>query len=368
MAVAGALDWDAMRTTLRAYGWLVWPLAWLAQALMLHAVDRARDDDSASPMAAFEVPGAARTGGSTACTRLSAIAFVVWLAWEASEWVGHACPGRHGVDAVCGGVAGHRLSVARDGMPRLRALAVARAPRRVCGAVRVRCSPRCSAPGSSSSTWCRRAIRRRCRTSRWRNPLDVTLVAALAVLFLWARAVQGLDERTRLRLVGRRAVPAGQRARVPRGPPVARRAVALVGAGRVEAAAGGADAHLDGRGAAADAGGGQARDPSVVDGGRGTAGGRRRQAVRARPRPRCPDCRAWSRSWAWACCCWSSDSWRRCRRRRRAEDAVARARRPPRLPRKCSRDRVLHSPRLLAAVLAHVRQHARHALLCHILR
>ena len=46
MAVAGALDWDAMRTTLRAYGWLVWPLAWVAQALVLYAVDRARDDDA----------------------------------------------------------------------------------------------------------------------------------------------------------------------------------------------------------------------------------------------------------------------------------------------------------------------------------
>ena len=194
MAVAAALDWDAMRTTLRAYGWLVWPLAWLAQALVLHAVDRARDDDSASSTASI-AQGATAHRWIDRVHAVSAIAFVVWLAWEASEWVGDAfpegtvwmpCAAAWPAIAYLWLVTGLRDSARWPWRAHSDAYAVSAGTvlAALLGAWFVIVNA--VSPGDTSPLPYFPLL----------NPLDVTLVAALAVLFLWARAVQGLDERT----------------------------------------------------------------------------------------------------------------------------------------------------------------------------
>lgn len=84
MAVVAYADWDRMRTTLSAYGWLVWPLAWATQWRVLHAADalRARGAEAPAGDRAARVLAFAHAA--------SAIGVVAWTSWEASEWVGRA--------------------------------------------------------------------------------------------------------------------------------------------------------------------------------------------------------------------------------------------------------------------------------------
>ena len=190
MAVAGALDWDAMRTTLQSYGWLVWPLAWIVQWFMLHAVDRRRE--VAAPDAS------ARKGGDRWIEPLhaaSATALVVWIAWEASEWVGKVFP-EGSVWMPCAAawpaiaylwlVTGMRDSVRWPWMAHRDAYAVSAGT--VVAALLGAWFAIVNAvsPGDTTPLPYLPLL----------NPLDVTLVAALAVLFLWARRALGTDERT----------------------------------------------------------------------------------------------------------------------------------------------------------------------------
>jgi uncharacterized membrane protein len=203
MAVAGVLDWDAMRTTLRAYGWLVWPLAWLAQLLVLYAGDQVRDDAATGR----DESGSSTQHASASATldasarwlhrahAVSAIAFVVWLAWEASEWVGRAfaegtvwmpCAAALPAIAYLWLATGVRNSarwpwrVHGDAYAASAGIVIAA----LLGAWFVIVNV--VSPGDTAPLPYVPLL----------NVLDVTLVAALAVLFLWARAVQGLDERT----------------------------------------------------------------------------------------------------------------------------------------------------------------------------
>jgi uncharacterized membrane protein len=82
MLVVAALDFDSTRTTLTAYGWILWPTAWLVHWFALHAYDAERPDRAGSEMrsdAANMLPTA---------HAFSAVALVAQLAWEASEWAG----------------------------------------------------------------------------------------------------------------------------------------------------------------------------------------------------------------------------------------------------------------------------------------
>lgn len=76
LAVTGLFAFDLHRTTLRGYGWLAWPLAWLVHAAGLRSVEAGVD-------------AATRTWNwLRRLHEATAIAFVAWLAWEASEWAG----------------------------------------------------------------------------------------------------------------------------------------------------------------------------------------------------------------------------------------------------------------------------------------
>ena len=76
LAVVGAFAIEQYRTTLRGYGWLAWPLAWLVHAAGLRAVEAAVD------------AGTRAWSWLRRLHAVTAMAFVAWLAWEASEWTG----------------------------------------------------------------------------------------------------------------------------------------------------------------------------------------------------------------------------------------------------------------------------------------
>ncbi len=83
MAVAAMGDFDAARTTLMTYGWIVWPCAWFVHWQALRAAQ------TLPPGAAEANPPAldARTL-LPSVHAVSAVALVAQVAWEASEWVG----------------------------------------------------------------------------------------------------------------------------------------------------------------------------------------------------------------------------------------------------------------------------------------
>lgn len=83
MAIAALGDFHAARTTLVAQGWILWPLAWFVHWRVLRAADalpwRLPARDGQSPIA-----GSLLHVAHTA----SALALIVHLSWEASEWTG----------------------------------------------------------------------------------------------------------------------------------------------------------------------------------------------------------------------------------------------------------------------------------------
>jgi uncharacterized membrane protein len=190
MAVVALADWDEMRTTLATYGWLVWPLAWVTHWRVLRAADALRAD---AP------PGDAATGRAArflAFTHAaSGIALVAWLSWEASEWVGRAFP--EGTvwmpSAAAWPAIAYLLLMARGGdLPRwpLNAyrdaytMSVATTIATLL-AVWFALVNVISPGGTAPLPYVPLA-----------NPLDVTLVAALAALFVWSRDRAGVAERT----------------------------------------------------------------------------------------------------------------------------------------------------------------------------
>lgn len=187
MAVVAYADWDRMGTTLSAYGWLVWPLAWATQWRVLFAAEalRAPGADAPADGRAARVLAVAHAA--------SAIGIVAWLSWEASEWVGRAfAEGTVWMPSAAAWPAiGFLVLVARAADWPHWPLAAYRAAYASSAATTVATllavwfvlvnviSPGGTAPLPYVPL---------------ANPLDVTLVAALAALVLWVRATVRLAE------------------------------------------------------------------------------------------------------------------------------------------------------------------------------
>lgn len=187
MGVVAFADWQAMRTTLGAYGGLVWPLAWLTHWAVLYAADAMRDG---APSAHDRLARLLRFVHA-----LSAIALVAWASWEASEWVGRHFPA---------GTVWVACAAAWPAIVYL--LAVSRAnlgERWPLGAYRTAYATSAgTAVAALLGVWF--AIVNVISPGATEplpyvplmNPLDLTLAAALAVLFVWARHTVDVAERT----------------------------------------------------------------------------------------------------------------------------------------------------------------------------
>jgi len=85
MAVAALGDFDAARTTLTTYGWIIWPCAWFVHWQALRAAGTLR------PGAAEAGPAALDAGTLLPSVHaVSVVALIVQIAWEASEWTGRS--------------------------------------------------------------------------------------------------------------------------------------------------------------------------------------------------------------------------------------------------------------------------------------
>ncbi len=194
MLVVGFLDWERMRTTLAAAGWLIWPLAWVVHWYALLAIEILRA--GTAPAAPAGGGGAAATSatGLRRAHTVSAIALVAWAVWEASEWTGRVMP-RGTVWMACAAA-----------WPAIVYLTVVARSERWTGWPLAR--HRYAYANSAATTiaaflgmWFVLAN----LTSPGdveplpylplANPLDLTLVAALGVLFVWARRILGIDDR-----------------------------------------------------------------------------------------------------------------------------------------------------------------------------
>ena len=252
---------------------VVWPCAWLVHWLALRSAD--------TPGCSARV----RAGGSNRSRLLRA-------AHAASAFDADRA-GRRGKRAngpaarptpqtawtrLRGRAARDRVPAALCALSRQRALARAAARRRVRGRRRAARSPGCSPSGSSSSTSLSPGDPSPLPYVPLANPLDVTLALALGALVALGAALRR-DARARALPLGRRgAVRRAQRHRAARRAHWARHSVAALVAARVEAAAGGADADLDGDRARDDVRRDEARHAPAVDARRGAARRGRRQA------------------------------------------------------------------------------------------
>ena len=183
MAAVALVDWDRQRSTLVAYGWAVWPLAWIVHWRLLHAADGLRAT-SAHVVSTLWFAHAA-----------SAIAVVAWCAWEASEWIGRLFP------------AGSVWVACAAALPAVAYLLLVITVRRssawpmsVYGDAYARsagttiaallavwfCIVNVISPGNAAPLPYAPII----------NPLDLTLMFALAALFVWAQKTQEVAERT----------------------------------------------------------------------------------------------------------------------------------------------------------------------------
>ncbi|MCC7325616.1 MAG: DUF2339 domain-containing protein [Burkholderiales bacterium] len=181
MAWVAFADWDAMRTTLRAYGWVVWPLAWVAHWAVLRAADALRAEGDGAGR------GAARIGEVLKVAHAaSAIAAVAWVAWEASEWVGRKFP-EGTIWMACAAAwpaIAYLALVVRNAHPRTWPLSVYRDAYATSAGTAIGALlgvwfaiVNVISPGSTAPLPFVPIV----------NPLDLTLVAALAVLFRWAQ-------------------------------------------------------------------------------------------------------------------------------------------------------------------------------------
>ena len=188
MALVGMQDWERMHTTLRAWGFVVWPLAWIVHWCVLHEADARRLDEAKTDTP--PQPGAAWLQHAHTA---SAIALVAWISWEASEWVGRwfaegtvwiACAAAWPAIAYLalaprlGAWRGWPWADYRDAYAVSAATAIA-ALLAVWFVLVNLVSPGSAAPLPYVPL---------------ANPLDFTLIAALLVLFAWTRATDVLDE------------------------------------------------------------------------------------------------------------------------------------------------------------------------------
>ena len=183
MGVAALADFERARTTLTALGWLLWPAAWVVHALVLRAAD---GSDGRRP------PGA--TGVLRAVHALSLFALTAQVAWEASEWVGRWTPA-HTAWVAC----------------------AAALPAAAClwAVTRGRDDPRWPFPGHGDAYAVGAGTPIAALLAVWFfavnalspgdvsplryvpvvNPLDLTLVLAMAAMFGWGRRFAPLSER-----------------------------------------------------------------------------------------------------------------------------------------------------------------------------
>ena len=183
MAVVALLDWELQRSTLVAYGWAVWPLAWIVHWYLLRAAEGLRET-SAKVASTLRFAHAA-----------SAIAVVAWAAWEASEWVGRLFP------------AGTVWVACAAALPAIAYLLLVKSmrgssrwPMPEYGDVYARTAGTTIAallgvwffivnvmsPGNAAPLPYMPVV----------NPLDLTLILALTALFVWAHKTQDVGERT----------------------------------------------------------------------------------------------------------------------------------------------------------------------------
>ena len=96
MGYVAVRDFEIARTTLTEYGWLIWPAAWITHGFALRAAD-------VTPLA--RAPAASGPPGAAGVLRIvhafSAFALTAQVAWEASEWVGRVTPA-HTAWVACG--------------------------------------------------------------------------------------------------------------------------------------------------------------------------------------------------------------------------------------------------------------------------
>ncbi|MFO1414650.1 MAG: DUF2339 domain-containing protein [Burkholderiales bacterium] len=186
MGLVAVSDWLDEHTTLALYGIVVWPAAWITHWAVLRAAEALRadaDDVRGRLYAALRFVHA-----------LSAIALVAWLSWEVSEWVGRHFPAGT-VWVACGAawpaivylaLAARVDDTARWPLGPWRTAYVGSAGAAVASLLGVwfvivnAISPGATAPLPYLPL---------------ANPLDLTLAAALAVLFAWARRTLMVSER-----------------------------------------------------------------------------------------------------------------------------------------------------------------------------
>jgi uncharacterized membrane protein len=189
MAIVAFADWERMRTSLLVYGWLIWPLAWATHWRVLRAADALRGDDGVAGAPVGWVAGFLKHAHTA-----SAIAAVAWVAWEASEWVGRAFPeGTVWMPCAAAWPAilylaliartsewrGWPFTLYRDAYATSAATTIA-ALLGVWFVLVNAISPGGTAPLPYAPL---------------ANPLDVTLIASLAAVFVWARGTLRVAER-----------------------------------------------------------------------------------------------------------------------------------------------------------------------------
>jgi uncharacterized membrane protein len=189
MAVVAFADWERMRTSLLVYGWLIWPLAWATHWRVLRAADALCVDETATESSTGWVAGFLKHAHTA-----SAIAVIAWIAWEASEWVGRVFPEGTvwmpcaaawpailylGLIARAGDWQRWPFTAYRDAYVTSAATAIA-ALLAVWFALVNLISP----GGTEPLPYVPLA-----------NPLDLTLIAALAAVFAWARGAYHVPER-----------------------------------------------------------------------------------------------------------------------------------------------------------------------------
>ena len=194
MAWIALEDWHSTRTTLDNFGALVWPIAWVTQWGFLRAADAAPDAErAASPVLAPRL--------AYVWHALSAIGLVAQIAWEASERVDRIAPADT-VWLACAAVVPpiayllladaftrsarwpftlHRDAYAIGAGGPIAALVAA------WFAIATVVSPGTASPLPWVPLF---------------NPLELTLVLALAALFAWTARFAILDEKTRYGWLG----------------------------------------------------------------------------------------------------------------------------------------------------------------------
>jgi len=196
MAFVAFDDVDRSRTTLDAWGFVVFPLAWWAHWRVLRAAEALHFVAAPDAVGA---PGAA--GFLRVVHAASAVALTAQVAWEASEWVGRmtsartvwvACTAALPAIGYLAAVVALRLNAGwplvayRDAYARGAGVPIAGALALWFVAVNV------LSPGDASPL----------PYAPLANPLDVTLVLALGALFFWADRCSILSERTRYGWLG----------------------------------------------------------------------------------------------------------------------------------------------------------------------